>query len=119
MSEKKWLFTGKIKDVLLLCGLLIIVVFAGYKLFHYDDNNTTSTILHANETEEKLTYMLENMEGVGKATVVICQTEDGVKNVVVVCEGANDLQVIINVREAVATAVGIQEKFVKVYLKKE
>ena len=46
------------------------------------------------------------------------ETDEGVQSVVVVCEGANNLQVVIDVREAVASAVGTQEKNVKIYLKK-
>jgi hypothetical protein len=47
----------------------------------------------------------------------VCETEDGVQSVVVVCEGANNLQVIMDIKEAVAAAVGAQEKNVKIYLK--
>ena len=38
---------------------------------------------------------------------------------VVVCEGANDFQVVMHVREAVAAALGTEQKAVKIYLKKE
>ena len=50
--------------------------------------------------------------------MAIYETEDGVQSVVVVCDGANDLRVVLNVREAVASALGTQEKNVKIYQKK-
>ncbi len=63
--------------------------------------------------------LLEEIEGVGEANVMICENEEGVQSVVVVCDGANDLRVVINVREAVAAALGTEENAVKIYLKKE
>ena len=71
------------------------------------------------DTERRVDRLIEQIEGVGEAEVMICQTEDGVKSVVVVCEGGNDLQVIVRVREAVAAALGTEEKAVKIYVKKE
>ena len=71
------------------------------------------------ETEQKIGQMLSQMQGVGEASVVICQTEEGVESVVVVCEGAKQLQTVVNIREAVATALGIEQKAVKIYLKKQ
>ena len=70
------------------------------------------------ETERKISLLLEEIEGVGKASVMVCETEEGILGAVVVCEGANDIRVNINVREAVATALGTEEKAVKIYLKK-
>ena len=71
------------------------------------------------ETEQKVSRLLQEIDGVGKAEVMICETEDGVQSVVVVCEGANDISIVMDVREAVAAALGTEEKAVKVYLKKE
>ncbi|MBR4942709.1 MAG: hypothetical protein IKZ28_01650, partial [Clostridia bacterium] len=61
--------------------------------------------------------LLEEIEGVGDASVIVYENE-GTKNVVVVCEGGRDLQVIMNVRAAVASALGTDEKSVKIYQKK-
>ena len=70
------------------------------------------------ETEKKIGLILQEIEGVGEASVAVCETEEGVLGAVVVCQGANNLKVIMDVREAVATALGTEEKAVKVYLKK-
>ena len=74
---------------------------------------------NASESEQKLCALLEEIEGVGKVNVMICEGEDGVESVVVVCEGANDLLVNMNIREAVAAALGTDEKSVRIYLMKE
>ena len=62
---------------------------------------------------------MEEIDGVGDANVIVYEAEDGAKSVVVVCEGANNLRVVMNVREAVAAALGTEVKAVKIYLKKE
>ena len=49
----------------------------------------------------------------------VCEDENGVKSVVVVCEGANNFCVILDIREAVAAALGTQESAVKIYQKKD
>ena len=62
---------------------------------------------------------LQEIDGVGEASVIVYEKEGDVENVVVVCEGANDLRVVMNVREAVASALGTEQNSVKIYLKKE
>ena len=59
------------------------------------------------------------IDGVGNVRVMICEDEDGVESVVVVCEGANDLRVNMDIREAVSAALGTDEKSVKIYQMKE
>ncbi len=113
---KKNARSGKIKEVLVIGGLAIALLLAVWNVFFTGDK--VSVAGTQTPAEEKVSRLLEQIHGVGKADVAICETEDGVQSVVVVCEGANDLQVLMNVREAVASAVGTQEKNVKIYLKK-
>ena len=111
---------GKIRDVLLIGGLALAIVFASWRIF--DDTNTPSgqtSNFTQSESEQKVSRILEEIEGVGEAEVMICESSNGVEGVVVVCEGANNLRVVMNVREAVAAALGTEEKAVKIYLKKE
>ena len=107
------------RDFLLLCVLAILLLVASWYIFHNENNQKANASASVSETEEKVVALLEEMVGVGEARVVVCQTEEGIQSVVVVCDGAKDLQVIINVREAVAAALGTSEKAVKVYLKKD
>lgn len=111
--DKKW------KDVLLIALLGFVLLIAAWKIFNDDDTNTASSLSSGTENERRISRLLEQIDGVGQASVVICETEDGVKGVVVVCEGANDFQVVIDVREAVAAALNVEQKAVKIYLKKE
>ena len=57
------------------------------------------------------------MDGVGTAEVRICEDENGVLSVAVVCDGAKNILVNSNIREAVSAALGVDEKNVKIYPK--
>jgi hypothetical protein len=114
IKRKKW----QTRDLWIVCLLGLVVLVSVWFVFR-EDGFSSAVSTNANEAERNVSALLSQMEGVGDAEVMICETEDGVQSVVVVCEGARDLQVIINVREAVAAALGTQEKAVKVYLKKE
>ena len=112
-------WNGKIKDILLLGGLALALVFASWKIFYTNDGDTTFFSNAMSENEEKISRLLSEMDGVGEAQVMIYEENDEVQSVVVVCEGAGNFQVVIRIREAVAAALGTEEKAVKVYLKKE
>lgn len=118
-SGRRALRNGRFKDILLLCALALILLIAVWIIFYGEDDQTSLTATTGSENEIKVSRLLQEIDGVGEASVMICETEEGVESVVVVCEGANDLQVIMNVREAVAAALGTEEKAVKIYLKKE
>ena len=107
----------KYKEVLLFTVLAALLLFAAWKVFGAADKTTQTTAL--SETEKKLVAILENIDGVGEAEVMVSETEDGEKSAVIVCEGARDIRVLIAVREAVATALGTAQKNVKIYLKKD
>ena len=116
--KRRTLIDGKLKDILLLSVLALTLIFAAWKIFDTDESVETLNAVSGSESERKVSRLLQEIDGVGAADVMICETEEGVQSVVVVCEGAKDLQVIINVREAVAAALGTEEKAVKIYLKK-
>lgn len=108
----------RVKDVLLLGILAIGLCFAAWKIF-YEDPSDTFVATSASENEKRVGQLLSEIAGVGKANVMICETEEGVQSVVVVCDGADNLQVVMDIREAVAAATGADEKSIKIYLKKE
>ena len=109
---------AKIKDLALLFVLGMTLIAVAWTVFRGGDT-TTSVMESMTDTEIKVLRILQEIDGVGEANVVVCETKEGVESVVVVCQGANDLRVVMNVREAVATALGTTEKSVKIYLKKE
>ena len=108
---------GHIKEIVLLMVLMVALIFSAWKIFAGKDVNNVVNIA-ATETEKKVARLLEEIDGVGEAEVIVCENENGVQSVVVVCEGANNLQVVMDIRGAVAAALGTQENSVKIYLKK-
>ena len=115
LSDKR---KEKIKEMLLFCGLALILLVVVWQVFGGKDKAAVKEITYS-EKEIKVARMLTEMEDVGDVEVMIYEGEEGVESVVVLCDGATDLRVIISVREAVATALGTEEKRIKVYLKKE
>lgn len=113
------LFGGRVKDILLIGVLAIIVFYTAWKIFEKDNDATDASQFALSENEVKIMRILQEIEGVGKASVVVCEEEDEVKGAVVVCEGANNLRVVMNIREAVAAALDTDQKSIKIYLKKE
>jgi len=117
-TEKGFFKSEKLKDVLLLLVLGLALFILVWKVFH-DGDGESEKALSMTETEQKVARILQEIDGVGEANVLVCETEEEIVSVVVVCDGANDLQVIMDVREAVAAALGTQQKNVKIFLKKE
>lgn len=111
------LWRDKGKDLLLILGIALIIFVAAQFVFKEEDASNAASV--GSETEIRVCRLLEEINGVGEAEVMICETEEGVQSVVVVCEGAKDLQVLLNIREAVSAALGTNQNAVKVYLKKE
>ena len=105
------------KELCITVAIGAVLALGAVKIFGVDKTVQTS---HAvlTEKEIKVSRLLEDIEGVGEASVMICETEEGVQSVVVVCEGANDLQVVLDVREAVAAALGTSQSEIRIYLKK-
>ncbi len=112
-------FSGRIKEVLLMCVLAIVLFYTAWKIFNEDGDADKASQFQLSESEVKVMRILQEIEGVGDASVVVCEDENEVKSVVVVCEGANDFRVVMDVREAVSAALDTQQKSIKIYLKKE
>ena len=108
---------GKVLEIAIIALIALLLCFAVWQVFFKKDKDESA--VSATGEEERLIAILEQIEGVGKADVMIGTTDDGERSVVVVCEGANSISVLIDVREAAATALGISEKQVKIYLKNQ
>ena len=108
--REKW------KDLLVIGLLAVGLLFAVSRVFRDDEPKSVSTQM--TETELKVSRLLQEIQGVGTAEVIVCETEDGEKNVVIVCDGAKNIRVVMDVREAVAAALGTDEKSIKIYQKK-
>lgn len=111
--------SGRKRDLLVLLGLSALLAFAVWRIFYDGTEKTSLQTFSGTESERALCALLSEIDGVGEVSVMICQSEEGVESVVVVCEGARDIRVHTSVKEAVAAALGTEEKNVKIYLKKD
>ena len=119
-NKKESLFlNGRTKDVLWVSIVALILFLACFLVFGKEEVVESVAMVQMSEKEQKISQILQEIDGVGEVSVVVCEEEDEVKSVVVVCEGAKDLRVVMEVREAVATALNTQQKSVKIYLKKD
>ena len=107
---------AKIKNLALFFSVGALLAIMIFNVFSKED--TPVSKVGNTELEAELCLLLEEINGVGKVNVMIYEGENGVEGVVVVCDGANNLQVNMNIREAVAAALGTDEKSIKIYLKK-
>ena len=107
----------KLKETLIFFSIATGLALLVWQVF-YPQTESTIKAFNGNQTEEQLALLLNEINGVGDVDVMIHETDEGVQSVVVVCEGAENLLVNMHVREAVAAALGANEKSVKIYLKK-
>ena len=107
----------KLKNLALFFAVATLLVVAIWQVF-FTEEETNVGVVGTSDLERELALLLNEIDGVGDASVMIYQTDEGVQSVVVVCDGANNLQVNMDIREAVAAALGATEKSVKIYQKK-
>lgn len=107
---------GKWKDLFLIGILAMVLLFAVSRVFRKDGKESVASTM--TETELKVSRLLQEIQGVGEAEVIVCETEEGEKSVVIVCDGAKNIRVVMDVREAVAAALGTDEKSIKIYQRK-
>ena len=88
--------------VVFIIGLLLCFSEFLFKPFTHLTSESKS------KAEEELACFLEYSEGVGKAIVKICYTDEGrVAGVAVVCTGANDPLVRSEVTQLVSKSLGV------------
>ncbi len=68
--------------------------------------------------ELQLIEILNRIEGVGKADVMITDSDDGIAGVIIVCEGGDNIMTRSDVLNAVSTALCIDKNNIAVYAMK-
>ena len=119
IKEKKgspFKFNSKIKDVFIVSLLAVVLMFAIWQVFYKESGNSNAASI-GNESEKRVAQILNQIDGVGDVEVLVSETEDGVMGAVVVCDGANNLRVVMDIQEAVSVSLGVKKENIKVYLK--
>ena len=116
-------FLAKVKSIknieiyiaLILAAIVIIIVFAGSSTKNV--SKTVSDDTYISEMEHKICSVIQNIDGCGKADVVISygSSSDDVIGVVVVAEGANDPIIRFKIVEVVVTLLDVDSTDVAVF----
>ena len=108
----------KIKEIFVIVLIALVLLFAISKVFYDTNEGTSETFYNGTETEKKVTQILSEIEGVGEVEVMIYETEEKVSGVVIVCDGAKNIRVVMDIQEAVSVALGTTKENIKIYLKR-
>ncbi len=109
---KKILTEIKTKRIILIFIVVIFILMSMLFVFK-DDRLFEDTAKSTNE--KKLCSLLEKIEGVGQADVMISEEEDGISGVVIVCQGADNIVIRNNLLDAVSTALNIERQKIAIY----
>ena len=101
----------KLIIVVLLVALLVVIVF----LFFGSEEESVLGDSMKSDTELRLTALLERVDGVGDAEVMITENDGEITGVVVVCDGANSIMVRNDILNAVSTALNINKNNIAIY----
>lgn len=102
---------------ILIVGVLIFILILAVALINAGggDGNAASSDSLKSQEEIKLTRILSELEGVGDAEVMITSDDEGVKGVVIVCEGAENIMVRSSILNVVSTALNIDKNNIAIY----
>ncbi|MDE5765844.1 MAG: hypothetical protein K2I17_01590 [Clostridia bacterium] len=105
------------KKILLISVLLIVLIALAFALYGSKNKvaNTSSINTDMSASEIKLTRILSEIDGVGKAEVMINENEKGVEGVIIVCEGAYNIMTRNDILNAVATALKVEKNNIAIY----
>lgn len=102
-----------LKPILLGLTALLLLLFGYFLLFRTDERTKTQEMT---EREEKLCATLSKIEGVGEIFAYVSENEEGrTTGVVLILEGAERLSVRLDVMQAAAIALGIEQNAVRIY----
>ena len=106
---------ARYKKIIIISVLLVMLIAIAVFLFGGSSQSLTVNSSARSETETKLVRILSEIEGVGKAEVMVTEGKDGVEGVIIVCEGANNIMTRNDVINAVKVALNTQINNIAVY----
>lgn len=105
------------KKILVIAVLLIAMIAIGAVLYGGGSGikQVSASDVNKSATEIKLTRILSEIDGVGKAEVMINEGDKGVEGVIIVCEGANNIMTRNDILNAVSTALTVEKNNIAIY----
>lgn len=120
----------KIENLIFLLAILIITLICINYIMEDDEKTdekkkyagavlASSTDIDSNSLEERIESILQKINGVGKVSVLLTYNEEELEGIVIVAEGASNLQTKVNIISAVEAVTGLGKHKIKVYEMKE
>lgn len=105
------------KKILIISCLLVILIALAMLLYGSKNKFTVASSDSGSRsaTEVKLMRVLSEIEGVGKAEVMINEGRDGVVGVIIVCEGAYNIMTRSDILNAASTALNVDKNNIAIY----
>ena len=104
-EQLKEFFANKTVRIVLLCVAALALLLAVWKVFF--NAGSSASGYAATEEEARLSTLLEKIDGVEEATVMVSKAEDGTKSVVVVFDGTDGILTRLRITEVVSSAMNI------------
>lgn len=102
-----------LKPILLGATALLLLILSYFLFFSKPKEKEENGM---NEKEEKLCATLSKIEGVGDIFAYVSEDEGGkTTGVVLILEGADSLSIRLDVMQAAALALGIEQNAVQIY----
>lgn len=106
-------FGNKTARTVFILIIALLLVFAVYRVFFRSEKS--SRTYDATETEERLSKILSQIDGVGETSVMVSEEGGKAVSAVIVFRGADSILTRIRVIDATAGALGIDRENVLVY----
>lgn len=103
------------KKLIAVIALVVLLIVAVFLLFGDGKKQSSLSDSFRSDTELRLVALLESMDGVGDAEVMVTENDGDVTGVVVVCDGANSIVVRNDILNAVSTALDINKNIIAIY----
>ena len=113
IGDIKNLVKSKPVKIVLICLAALALLLAVWKVF-FASEPIRSDAYQATEEEKRLATLLEKIDGVTDATVMIGRN-DGTTSVVVVFDGTDGILTRLRITEVAASALGVVQSSVIVY----
>lgn len=115
--EIKKLFQNKAVRYILICVGALILLLLVWKFFFSDSAGKNGAYART-DAEERLCTLLEEIDGVKKATVMITETDGKQVGAVIVFDGTDSLLTRIRVIDVTAAALNVERGNILVYASK-
>ena len=113
MNRLKQIFENKHARIILLCVLALILLISVYEVFFASESAASS--YDETDTEARISSMLERVEGIDEASVMIVEEEGEPVSCIVVYRGEDSILSRMRILEIASSALSIEKEKVQVY----